>query len=431
MTAREATLEALTIFRKGGKAEAAIDALKLESREAALAKRLCTCVLQNALLIDNCIEVYSNTGVDKMQYRLLDILRISIAQILFFERVPNSAAVNEGVELTKRYVNKGAAGLANAILRRIAEHPVMPNLDNLPPVKKLSVLYSCPMELTEYYVNTYGMEETAEILRVQNEIPPVYAHVNTMLTSPESLLNSLDKNGIEAKAHPWLKDEIIILSKGSIENISEFRDGLFFIQDPAAALAVEAASPCKGMTILDGCASPGGKSFAAAIRMKNSGMILSRDINEKKTRSIIEGAKRLKINIIYTEAADARAEGDLRLFDIVLADVPCSGFGTVRKKPEIRYKKLSEIAELPGKQLAIINNLAKNVKPGGVLLYSTCTLIRNENDGVITQFLEMNKAFAKEAFELPAFGRTNGSLTMLPQQRDTDGFYICKLRKKD
>jgi 16S rRNA (cytosine967-C5)-methyltransferase len=184
------------------------------------------------------------------------------------------------------------------------------------------------------------------------------------------------------------------------------------------------------MRVLDACASPGGKSFAAAVEMHGEGSIASRDVSEKKLRPVLEGAKRLGVDIITADARDASKDAPGEGFDTVLADVPCSGFGTVRKKPEIRYKPLASVAALPAKQLAILNNLADAVKPGGALIYSTCTLVKEENEGVTDAFLAGRSDFEPEAFSLPGVGRCEGSVTLLPGKLGTDGFYICRMRRK-
>ena len=265
MTAREAALKALAAFGKGQSPEAVVDGFALEPREAALARRICASVLTNRMLLDYWIGRHVSRPVEKLQPILLDALRLTGAQIAWFDRVPNPAAVNEGVELVRTYVNSGAAKLANAVLRRMAE-------DGCPPKPEgsdaLSVEYSCPAELTEYYVNNYGAETAAEIIRAQNEVPPVYARVNTMKTTPEALIGRLSAEGAEAQAHAWLPGTLEVELSGSVEALTSFREGLFFVQDPAATLAVLAAAPVPGMSILDACASPGGKSFAAALEMR-------------------------------------------------------------------------------------------------------------------------------------------------------------------
>jgi len=235
--------------------------------------------------------------------------------------------------------------------------------------------------------------------------------------------------------HDLLPDCFDIYGTGDIAGLEEHKTGLFYVQDAAARLSVMAAEPKPGDTVLDACGAPGGKSFAAAIVMNNSGKIYSNDIHENKLTRVKEGAKRLGIDIISTAVMDA-SKPDKSLvssFDLVIADVPCSGLGVIRKKPDIRYKNLSEIEKLPETQLTILNGLAPCVKPGGVLLYSTCTVLEQENDGVIERFLHEHEEFSAESFELPSpIGEvTNGRLSLYPHIHHTDGFFVCKLRKQN
>jgi 16S rRNA (cytosine967-C5)-methyltransferase len=255
-----------------------------------------------------------------------------------------------------------------------------------------------------------------------------------MKTDVPSVLRSLERDGIEAAAHPWLENCLILHGTGNIERLNAYADGSVYIQDPAARLAVLAAAPKPGMFVLDGCAAPGGKSFTAAVEMKNTGRILACDIHEKKLQRISEGANRLGATIIEAKVMDASLTREelKNQADIVIADVPCSGFGVIRKKPEIRYKQEADILKLPALQADILSNLSAYVKPGGVLLYSTCTLLPRENQGVVTPFLETHKDFSREPFELPGpVGRVEaGAVTLWPQLLGTDGFFICKLRRK-
>ena len=222
------------------------------------------------------------------------------------------------------------------------------------------------------------------------------------------------------------------LEGGNAPELPGFEEGLFYVQDRAARLAVEIAAPRPGMDVLDACACPGGKSFAAAIAMENKGSILARDIHEKKLRLVEQGAGRLGIDIISTACADAREpeEGLRGRFDLVIGDVPCSGFGVIGKKPEIRYKDRESLRALPGIQGAILQNLADFVKPGGVLLYSTCTIFEEENEAVVTEFLKSRKDFRLEPFSVN--GREcAGMYTFWPNVDGTDGFFAAKLVRKN
>jgi 16S rRNA (cytosine967-C5)-methyltransferase len=434
MTAREAALSALAANRRSDAwSDAYLNALfekeNMEGRERALATRLCACVLQNRMLLDACIDNYVKGGLKKLQPEVLDVLRISAAQLLFFDKIPASAAVNEGVKLARKTANKGAAGLVNAVLRRVAENKAELAL---PPEPWLR--YSHPRRWYEYFVSLIGEEKTLLLMQEDNSSPPVTVMVNPLLSSREAVLEELKAGGADVCPHPWLEQALAFSRVGQLGEMPAFKDGKIFVQDAAAALAVIAAAPKSGERVLDACAAPGGKSFLSAMLMKNEGEIISCDIHENKLSRLEKGAKRLGITIINARRMDAaeREKSFENGFDLVIADVPCSGMGVIRKKPEIRYKSFAELGGLPAVQLRILKNLSSYVKPGGRLLYSTCTLIREENEGVTDAFLRENADFEKEGFTLPELigACTAGERTLWPFEYGTDGFYICLLRKK-
>ncbi len=272
-----------------------------------------------------------------------------------------------------------------------------------------------------------------KLLAANNDIAPVTLQVNTVKTTSGALLEALKTEGLDAALHPWLSDCITVSGIGNLENIKEFQDGHFYVQDAAARLSIMAADPKNGDTVLDACSAPGGKSFTAAVLMENNGSILATDLHEKKLPRIEAAAERLGLNIIKTAPMDATVYNPelSGKFDLVITDVPCSGLGIIRKKPEIRYKDIDEINGLPEVQLKILANVAKYVKPGGTLLYSTCTIVPSENEDVVSRFLAQNSEFAPESFTLPGpLGEIqSGMLTLYPHLYGTDGFFMCKLRR--
>ncbi len=434
MTAREAALSALAANRRSGAwSDAYLNAVyekeNMDGRERALATRLCACVLQNRMLLDTCLGFYVKGGLQKLQPEVLDVLRLSAAQLLFFDRIPVSAAVNEGVKLARNAANKGAAGLVNAVLRRVAE-----NKDKLSSPSEPWLKYSHTKEWYDYFSRVIGEEKTLLLMQSDNSSPPVTLIVNPLLSSREDVMSELLGEGLPVREHPWLNMAILLDRAGQLNEIAAFREGRVYVQDAAAALAVMAASPKAGERVLDACAAPGGKSFLAAMLMKNEGEIISCDIHENKLPRLQKGAERLGISAICTRKMDASAHDPSfeNGFDLVLADVPCSGVGVIRKKPEIRYKQFSEIEGLPEVQLKILKNLSSYVKPGGRLLYSTCTLIYSENEDLTAAFLKDNSDFERESFTLPepVGVCTSGERTLWPFEFETDGFYICLLRKK-
>jgi 16S rRNA (cytosine967-C5)-methyltransferase len=271
------------------------------------------------------------------------------------------------------------------------------------------------------------------MLHANNEAPDMVIQTNTLKISTQELVKRLEEEGVSVKNHPWMIDCLVLADTGRLEQLPAFQEGLFYVQDAAAKLAVLCAQLPKDAKVLDCCAAPGGKSFAAAIAMGGTGHITSCDVHEHKISLIEGGASRLGFSNITAGVQDASACNDawLSQMDVVIADVPCSGYGIIRKKPDIRLKDPDTMMELPQLQLAILKNQARYVKPGGVLLYSTCTVLKRENEDVVEAFLKENPEFTREKLELPDVfpDNTDGMLTLVPGQYDTDGFFICRMRR--
>ena len=432
MNARQAALEALTRCRRDGAwsgdtLDAIIKSTALDRRDAALASRLCLGVLQNDRLCDFYIGCYH---AGKLEPTVRDILRLGIYQLLFLDRVPPRAAVSETVELCRTNRCERAAGLVNAVLRRVAE-----NREALPPVpgegtgEYLSVKYSHPRWLCDELIGKKGYAFAEAFLQKNNEPPKLFLQVNTLKAETEDYVRALERAEI-----PFRRMEpagCIELDGGLAPALPGFEEGLFYIQDRAARLAVEIAAPEPGMRVLDACACPGGKSFAAAIRMRNRGSILSCDIHEKKLKRLENGAARLGIEIIGTRAMDGRIFDPAleAAFDLVIADVPCSGLGVIAKKPEIRAKDPESLRSLPEIQAAILDNLSRYVKPGGALLYSTCTILSEENEDVALRFLKNHPVFTTENFSVCGIQSKDGMYTFWPHVDGTDGFFAAKFRR--
>ena len=433
VNAREAALEALTRCRRDGSwSGAAIDTAirqyALDRRDAALAARLCLGVLQNESLCDYYIGCYC---ASKLEPTVRDILRLGVYQLLFLDRIPARAAVSETVELCRARKLSRASGLANAVLRRVAENrESLPEVPGKGSARYLAIRYSHPLWLCERLTELLGYHIAEAFLQKNNEPPALCIQVNTLKISAEDYGALLNEAGIAYRlCEP---DGCIELEKGIAAELPGFEEGLFYVQDRAARMAVEIAAPAPGMRVLDACSCPGGKSFAAAIRMENRGSILSCDIHEKKLRLLEAGAARLGVACVETRAMDARVfdPGLEEAFDLVIADVPCSGFGVIAKKPEIRAKDPAEIKALPEIQLAILENLSRYVKPGGALLYSTCTILPEENEGPVTAFLQGHPEYEAAPFELNGVEIESGMYTFWPMVDNTDGFFAAKLRRK-
>lgn len=435
MSARASALRVLNACRQSRAwADAALAAeLKrgnLSAADAALTSRIVYGVLQNSMLLDHYLGAYCTQRLDHLQQPLPDILRIGAYQILFLDKVPDSAAVNESVELAKASKRGAAAGLVNAVLRKLSQSK--DKLPTLPQdgIKRLSIETSHPKWLTARMVALLGKEDAEALLRGNNEIAPVTVQINPLKTTAGQLMEELSGEGIDAKPHQWVPDCLELTGVGDLTTLPAFYRGEFTVQDAAARLVSLVAGIKPKMRVLDVCAAPGGKSFSAAFAMRNDGAIVACDLHENKLKRIRDGAERLGITCIETVAADGREfrsawqDG----FDVVLCDVPCSGLGIIRKKPDIRYKNPAALAGLPEIQGAILANVARYVRPGGVLVYSTCTVLPEENEAVTDAFLREYAGFSYETFELP-FLRAEGRITLWPQRYGTDGFYICKLRR--
>lgn len=434
---RDAALEVLTACRRldawsDGSLKAACRGL--DRREAALCARLTYGVLQNRALLDFYLNACCSQPFEKLEPFVRDVLRLGGYQILYMDRVPDSAAVDEAVEMVKRRKRQRAAGLVNAVLRRLSrEKERLPALPAKSRIDELALRYSHPRWLAARLTEILGGTEAEEFLRLDNGSVPTTIQRNTLVCTERELVEAVEAAGAKLTPHSWLPDCWLLAGVGDLEAMPAFQAGLFQVQDAAARAAVLAAGPGPGDRVLDVCAAPGGKSFAAALAMEDRGEIVACDIHPHKLELIEKGAARLKIGCIRTELADGREERAAwrEGFDVVLCDVPCSGLGIIRKKPDIRYKDPKALSGLPAVQRAILENAGQYVRPGGVLLYATCTVLPEENEAVTEAFLSRRREFRKEPFSLPGLEEENdGSLHLWPQRHDTDGFYVCKMRKQ-
>ena len=437
MAARETALNVLIACRKDGawsngvlKTYIARD--RLDKREAALASRLCYGVLQNRGKLDFYLQQLLTGKLKNLHPVVRDILHLGLYQLFETDKIPDSAAVNESVSLAKKYCPKlqNAPSLVNGVLRNGVRQR-----ETLQKPTAFKDLYSHPqnlIDLLSYYV---GPQRLEPMLQANNSAPHTFAQVNTLRTDVNTLRLQLEQEGVSAQIHPWLPDCLILSDTGNLEKLPSFQQGLFYIQDPAAKLSVLCAQLPQGpIRILDCCAAPGGKSFAAAMATAGQAEIISCDIHPHKAELLQKGAERLGIDRLQAQCRDASVfyapwEGCM---DVVIADVPCSGYGIIRKKPDIRYKDPDTMQELPALQLSILNNQARYVKKGGLLMYSTCTLVRRENEGVVEKFLKQNPDFHTEILPLPNNFPKNdtGMLALVPGEYDTDGFFICRLRRE-
>lgn len=404
----------------------------LNHMDASLASYITLGVLQNLFYLDYYIDLFCS--FKKPEQAIKNILRIGAFQILFCDKIPDSAAVNESVFLCKRFRRVYASGFVNAVLRQICRNKKnLPEIPGAGTADYLSIKYSHNIDLCTYLVKKHGYDFTEKFLKSNNDIKPVYAHLNSLKTDLGSFLESLDLHGIKYELCPVISN-CIMINGSNVTQLPGFSAGLFYIQDPAPRIAVSIAGPRSGMKVLDVCSAPGGKSFASAIDMNNVGTIIACDINPKKLNLVEAGASRLGIDIIKCCAMDGKRfypEFEKK-FDLVIADVPCSGFGTIGKKPEIRFKNLKSLSTLPELQFDILKNVSNYVSPGGVLLYSTCTVMNEENEDVVMRFLRNAVDFKLEDFNPESEGTVyHGMRTFWPHLDNTDGFFVAKLLRTE
>lgn len=407
----------------------------LDRRDAALATRLCFGVQQTRLLLDFYLSHFSRIKIEKLEPKVCAALRIALYQLLMMDKIPASAAVNESVSIARKYSrNPKASGLVNAVLRAfLRAGDALPEVKGDSLAQTLSIRYSHPVWLVEEWLELLGAEGAEQLLRADNEQPPIMAQINPLRSDVDQTTAELEAAGVEVVPHPWLKDCIQLSATGDMEKLTAYQKGEFYIQDCAARLAVEAAGIQPDSKVLDCCAAPGGKSFAAAIKMRNRGEVIACDIHPHKIKLIEAGRERLGISILSAQVQNAREFRSEwgEAFDTVLADVPCSGLGIIRKKPDIRFKDPEPLRELPKIQRDILDHVCRYVRPGGVLLYSTCTLRRSENEEIAEYFCTQHPEFALEPFVLPgSIGEVDGMLTLWPHVHGTDGFFIAKFRRQ-
>lgn len=400
-------------------------------KEVGLAAAIFYGVLERKLTLDYIISKFSKTPIKKIDFNVLIILYMGIYQILYMDRIPDSAAVNEGVKLCKKQKLFSASGFVNGILRSVSRS----GMPKLPTEKldRLSVEYSFPKKIIALWQKSYGEEITEKLLESQAGRPPLCARVNTLKTTSDKLIKLLSDKGIKAEKSQVLENSLLIENSGSLARLSEFENGLFHIEDISSQLCCEVLAPQSGDSVLDVCAAPGGKSVTIAEIMQNEGSILACDLYPQRLKLIEENAKKASVDIIKTKAADAQNEDYKQKFQKVLCDVPCSGFGIIRRKPELRYKGVTGLDTLPNLQYLILCNAAKYVAEGGILVYSTCTLNPSENGENIERFLREHKDFEPYEIRLnnivKGIDEPSNELTLFPHTNGTDGFFISAVKR--
>lgn len=406
----------------------------LEERDIGLISEIVFGTVTWKLTIDEIIKIYSKIKLKKYSPWVLNILRMGVYQIVFLDKIPKSAAVNESVNLCKKYGPK-SSGLVNAILRKVEKEDLMvfEKIEN--DIERISKTTSMPEWIVEKLIEENGIVVAERICNCSNIKPNLSIRVNNLKTTKEEILKELKEKNINAKEGEL--DDFIILDKlKNIEELLEFKEGKFTVQDESAGLVSLVMSPQKGEYILDACSAPGGKTTYMAELMENDGKILAWDLYKHRTNLIKQNSERLGINIIETKEKDASQfdENMVNKFDKILLDVPCLGLGVIKRKPDIKWQRQeSDVEEISKLQYQILDTCSKYLKDDGEIVYSTCSILKEENEEIIEKFLKNSQNFQiinyKNSKQYKKYIKDNKYIKIEPSEKN-DGFFICKLIKK-
>ncbi len=413
------------------------------------------------LTIDWIIGSFSSVKLKKISPWILNIMRLGTYQLLYMDKVPVSAACNESVKLARKYGHSGTVGFVNAVLRKIAgiagtegtagtagtvgtgnKQGNIPLPDRKDIIKYLSIKYSHPEWMVQKFTGLFGVEFTESLLDANNQVPPLTVRVNTLKTDRERLVRELQEEGISASNGRYCADALVLDNPSSINRIKAFTNGMFTVQDESSMLAAKVLDPQPEELIIDVCSAPGGKATYAAQLMGNKGRVLARDIHPHKLELVSETARRLGLDIIETELYNAAVLDDRYIgkADRVLLDAPCTGLGIIRRKPDIKWtKEIGDETEITSLQFKLVRIASRYVKPGGVLIYSTCTITPGENAGMMERFLKSEEGaeFVQEDLsaylpvELAALlSGDRGMLQLYPNRDGIDGFFIARFKRR-
>ena len=408
----------------------ALDKSELSVRDKKFASALFYGVIERKLTLDEIIRDNCNNKSQKIGTQLRNILRCGIYQLLYMDSVPDNSAVDESVKLAKASKNPAGAGFVNALLREfVRKGKELPKRKN--KVEQLSVEYSCPVWLVRKWMSEYGENVCLNMLRTSLGQAPTTVRVNTVYAPLEDTLGMLSDEGIMFDKSNALANCLNLYLSTSVEQTNAYRSGRIHVQDLACQFCVAAVDAKPGDTVLDLCSAPGGKAFTIAEYMNNMGVVYAYDLHPNRVALISSGAERLGLGCITAAVNDAKKfSEDIPAADRVLCDVPCSGLGVIRRKPEIKYKSPEDFERLPQIQYDILSTSSGYVKPGGILVYSTCTLSRAENDEVADRFLKENPDFAScELGEAFGSDKHKSRMTFTPYQHDSDGFFVAKFKR--
>lgn len=406
--------------------------VKISNQDRGLATEIIYGVIENKYYIDYMIDKLSKVKTNKMEIYVKTLLRMGIYQIMFLNSISDYAAVNETVNLAKKK-NSKVSGFINGILRNvIRQKEEIGKVKTKDDVDYLSIKYSYDKWMIRNWMIHFGKEFTEELLEANNERPNIYLRTNTLKITRDELIKKLEKQNIKAEKVNVVEEAIKVEHLKDIENNSLYKEGLFTVQDVSSMLVGKVMNPKENSLVLDVCSAPGGKTTHMATLMNNTGQVVSRDIYDHKLKLIKAASKRLGLTNVDVEEFDGMKldRESICKFDYVLADLPCSGLGIIRRKPEIKYKEKEEFRQLPPIQKKILENASKYVKVGGTLIYSTCTIQDSENIDVVNEFLQKNKNFElvpiKEV-NVDLENQEKGYMKIYPNVHNMDGFFISKL----
>jgi len=447
--ARNAALQVLlSVEREGAYANLELQKLartgKLSPQDTSLLTELVYGTLRRQGTLDWVIDQFSKVPVSQMNYIIRSIVRMGVYQLLYLDKVPPRAVCNEAVELAKSRGIRGLAGFVNGLLRTISskkEEIAYPDPSEKPALY-LSLKYSHPLWLVERWLERFGMEETVALCRANNEPPAVVLRCNTLKTTPEQLLKQLTKDGLVVHPSALVEEGVIVEKAVYLPELKSFQEGLFTVQDESSMIASLVLNPTAGSMVIDACSGPGGKTTHLAQLMNNKGMILALDVHQHRLDLIESACRRLGVKIVETMLLDARElpEKIGEKADYLLVDVPCSGLGVIRRRPELRWRvKAGDLPLHAQQQLEILGQAALCLKPGGKLVYSTCSTEPEENTGVVNSFLMEYTEFIPQdltallpfplADERDQLDAKRGYLQLLPHRHGTDGFFLSCFRK--
>lgn len=445
-SARELAMDILTRVEQEGaysnlQLNAALQRANLSREDAGLATELVYGPISRMNTLDYFLNRFVSKGVNKLQPWVRSLLRLSLYQIMYLDRIPSHAVVNEAVNLAKRRGHQGISGMVNGVLRNVLRSPdklVLP--ESLGPAERIALEHSHPEWLVQRWIGQYGEEAAEAICRANNEPPAVSVRVNTTMISRDGLLGEMEEKGMDTVPSPLTPEGILVRSGGNMALTGWYRDGQLSVQDESSMLVGDAVGPEPGMRVLDCCAAPGGKTAHMAELMRDEGKIIANDLHEHKQKLIREQAERLGLDAIEPVTGDAlelAGRYPAASFDRILLDAPCSGLGVIRRKPDLKWAKTpGDIEEIAALQYRLLESVSALLRPGGILVYSTCTIEPRENEENVERFLRNHPEFAIAPEAPPTWERLlgtalprGGGVQILPQHFHSDGFYIARIQR--